>query len=733
MIMPNENLLKAISWTLVHSVWQGLVLAIFAGLVIVFTKKSKATLRYNWLSGLFLAFMISVGFTFSYEYQQETAVSGGAIITAGALDSETLAVANTPNYFQAVVGYLNEYAATIVVVWFLIFAVKCFGIFRSLSNIYRIRNYRTQDAPDYWNRRVAELSEKLNIKKHIVLLESQLVKVPSVTGFFKPIILIPVGLLSNLPQDQIEAILLHELAHIRRKDYFINLLQSFAEILFFFNPGLLWISSLIKEERENCCDDIAVGITKSKSNFIHALVSFQEYNMKQNQLALGFGKNKNQLLERAKRIVQDNNKSLNTIEKTFLSICIIVIITFSFACSNTKATAAKTAEKENTEIAYLKNLTKDNLLTEEEIQQVKMEAQAAQKEAAIAKVEAEAFRIEAVAAADEAQKALKEGTISEEEVKQYHAEAIQAQLDAEKARKEHELARKENEKARREHEVARKEHEKARKESEIARKESEKARRESEKARKEAEKARVEADKYRTTTGATFQPIRPMTYETAVASGICVMPNSTANSVVKSEPTVVQKYILAKNEAISNRAQGMSSLPSMNIRIDSKLNRIASITDSQTKKIKSDGMKIKKEAWLVNQKAKFRADMFEARRSKLQEYNSQKMQFAKDSLSKKFKDAIDKDAINKKTGSLFIPYNTDNLSRQIIQVLAKEKAIASTDNLSYKLSHDSIIVNGKAITGTVHNQLKKYLKPNISAVYYNYDVTAQDLAAKCKA
>ena len=67
MIMPNENLLKAISWTLVHSVWQGLVLAVFAGLVIVFTKKSKATLRYNWLSGLFLAFMISVGFTFSYE------------------------------------------------------------------------------------------------------------------------------------------------------------------------------------------------------------------------------------------------------------------------------------------------------------------------------------------------------------------------------------------------------------------------------------------------------------------------------------------------------------------------------------------------------------------------------------------------------------------------------------------------------------------------------------------
>jgi len=733
MIMPNENLLKAISWTLVHSVWQGLVLAIFAGLVIVFTKKSKATLRYNWLSGLFLAFMISVGFTFSYEYQQETAVSGGAIITAGALDSETLAVANTPNYFQAVVGYLNEYAATIVVVWFLIFAVKCFGIFRSLSNIYRIRNYRTQDAPDYWNRRVAELSEKLNIKKHIVLLESQLVKVPSVTGFFKPIILIPVGLLSNLPQDQIEAILLHELAHIRRKDYFINLLQSFAEILFFFNPGLLWISSLIKEERENCCDDIAVGITKSKSNFIHALVSFQEYNMKQNQLALGFGKNKNQLLERAKRIVQDNNKSLNTIEKTFLSICIIVIITFSFACSNTKATAAKTAEKENTEIAYLKNLTKDNLLTEEEIQQVKMEAQAAQKEAAIAKVEAEAFRIEAVAAADEAQKALKEGTISEEEVKQYHAEAIQAQLDAEKARKEHELARKENEKARREHEVARKEHEKARKESEIARKESEKARKESEKARKEsekarkeAEKARVEADKYRTTTGATFQPIRPMTFEQAQASGVCVMPNTNVAPLAKAEPIATgQNYVISRQDAMNSRIQANNERVERKIKASEK--RIAAI---QSKKDEMSNSK--KEMWLVNQKAKLqleRAKMFEIKRATQEKYNLQKIKYNQDSLYRNY----NREAKDKRTGNIVIPNDTDNLSRQIIQVLAKEKAIASTDNLSYKLSHDSIIVNGKAITGTVHNQLKKYLKPNISAVYYNYDVTAQDLAAKCKA
>ena len=111
------------------------------------------------------------------------------------------------------------------------------------------------------------------------LLESAIVKVPVVIGLLKPVILLPLGLLSNLPPDQVEAVLLHELAHIRRKDYLVNLLQSFAEVVFFFNPALLWISSLMREERENCCDDVAISHIKNKKQFIHALVAFQEYAM----------------------------------------------------------------------------------------------------------------------------------------------------------------------------------------------------------------------------------------------------------------------------------------------------------------------------------------------------------------------------------------------------------------------------------------------------------------------
>jgi len=333
--MVNDILLKAISWTLVHSVWQGFLLAFFAALVILVTKKSTSAVRYNLLAGLFVVFLIASAVTFNYEFQTQ--------------NIETVTRLNLPvkdlqlqlgqtilygDYSQTIIDFLNQNANFIVMIWFLIFSVRCFGIFGNLSYIYRIRNYKTQAPSQFWQDKITELASRIQLRKNIILLESRLVKVPSVTGFLKPIILIPAGLLANLPQDQIEAILLHELAHIRRKDYVINLLQSFAEILFFFNPGLLWVSSILRDERENCCDDIAISAIENKSGFVHALVSFEEYNLKNNALAMGFGKSKNHLLNRAKRIIYNNNKTLNSIEKTLLSVSLVAIAVTVVACSN---------------------------------------------------------------------------------------------------------------------------------------------------------------------------------------------------------------------------------------------------------------------------------------------------------------------------------------------------------------------------------------------------------------
>ena len=122
----------------------------------------------------------------------------------------------------------------------------------------RLRTRGTCVAPAHWQRLLSALSVRLRISRPVALLESSLAKIPSVIGHLRPAILIPAGLLASMPPDQIEAILLHELAHIRRNDYLVNLLQNVAEGLLFYHPAIWWISGIIRIEREHCCDDAAV-------------------------------------------------------------------------------------------------------------------------------------------------------------------------------------------------------------------------------------------------------------------------------------------------------------------------------------------------------------------------------------------------------------------------------------------------------------------------------------------
>jgi hypothetical protein len=144
-----------------------------------------------------------------------------------------------------------------------------------------------------------------------------------VIGHLKPVILIPVGLLTALTTAEVEAILMHELAHIRRRDYLVNLLQSLVEIVFFFNPAVLWVSQLIKTEREHCCDDMALAQNTSKSGYIRALVSCQEYQATP-AYAMAFPGQKHHLVDRVKRLVTNRNHSLDVFEKTLLTVCLVM-------------------------------------------------------------------------------------------------------------------------------------------------------------------------------------------------------------------------------------------------------------------------------------------------------------------------------------------------------------------------------------------------------------------------
>lgn len=339
----NDEMMQALCWTLVHSLWQGLLLAIAGGTAIIITKRSGAAMRYNILSTLFFLFIAVAFFTFMRQLHIASAANEAAVDDLLKVHADEFRDSFTAsnNRADAAVGennvdefisYFNHHASLVVAIWFIVMTAQCIRLLANIGYAQRIRCYKTHSPSAYWQQKLSELAERIQIKERIALLESEIVKIPMTVGFLKPVILFPFSLLSQLPPDQVEAVLLHELAHIRRKDYLVNLLQSFAELFFFFNPGVLWISSLIRDERENCCDDIAINEINDKKEFINALVSFQEYNLTGLKYSPAFPGRKNHLLNRVKRIINNNNKTLNNMEKVSLAAGIVILglITIAF-------------------------------------------------------------------------------------------------------------------------------------------------------------------------------------------------------------------------------------------------------------------------------------------------------------------------------------------------------------------------------------------------------------------
>ena len=139
----------------------------------------------------------------------------------------------------------------------------------------RLRSALARPASAEWQQTLDRLRFRLRVSRPVRLLISSWVQAPAVIGWLRPAVLVPVGALAGLPAEQIEALLLHELAHIRRNDYLLNALQSIVEALLFYHPAVWWISGHIRAEREICCDDVAVSVTGDAITYARALAGLE--------------------------------------------------------------------------------------------------------------------------------------------------------------------------------------------------------------------------------------------------------------------------------------------------------------------------------------------------------------------------------------------------------------------------------------------------------------------------
>src|SRR5579863_334068 len=347
-------MIQAICWVLIHSLWQGVLLALAGGGVIVCTKRAAAAVRYRWLCGLAVLFLCGLGITFFYEWTLP-----GEYISAYGVAAVSM------NWLG---DWCSAHAFQVVMVWLLVAVVKSVRMAAGWSYIGRMRREGLA-AQALWVERVDVLGRQLGIRQVVKLVESALVRAPVVIGRLRPIIYIPLGLINHLPAREMEAVLLHELAHIRRYDHLVNMVQQAAECLLFFNPGFLWISAIIREERENSCDDIAIAHTRDRVEFVRALVRFKEHSIR--GMALAFPGNKRQLLHRVLRISRQENKTLSGRERlVLLGGCLVLLCMLAARVDVKKKAELQLAEAQVAEIPPARVVPKEMVAVQQEREQV---------------------------------------------------------------------------------------------------------------------------------------------------------------------------------------------------------------------------------------------------------------------------------------------------------------------------------------------------------------------------
>lgn len=302
-----ESILYATGWTLVHSLWQLVIISACFWLFLKIFGKHSTAFKYNLgLAALGLTLLTAIG-TFIYELSMFSPAPLFDRLNLAFVPDQNFEVASsysTEGYINQLIGWIELQLPLLVNFWFLGALLFLFRLFNSLSEIRTLRKSSSEPQDFQLEKMLYRLMGKMNISKNVEIRLTSYGVSPVTFGYLKPIILIPAGLIFQLSPVQLEAIIAHELAHVKRNDYLVNLFQSGLEVLFFYHPCYWWINQTVKELRENAADDLAVQAGVVPKELAYSLAEVLNF-AKQNppELALAAGKRRNPTLQRIKRIL----------------------------------------------------------------------------------------------------------------------------------------------------------------------------------------------------------------------------------------------------------------------------------------------------------------------------------------------------------------------------------------------------------------------------------------------
>ena len=313
--------LQAVGWALLHLVWQGTAIAVILALLLALLPSRSASVRYA-LSCAALALVVVVAVLTglrSYESGAPAAASMGRAVHVPHVDATVAAplrspvqptmaeivvatfaparVASLPDPWRAASAALPA----IVMMWMAGVTLLSLRLVVQWLQARRLARTDAQPACEPWLAMAKRLATALGVRRAVRLVESTAVQIPAVIGLIRPVILLPANTLTGLLPGQLEMILAHELAHIRRHDFLVNLLQAAVETLLFYHPAVWWISRQVRIEREHCCDDLAVQVCGSPLQYARALTRLEE--LRAAPLPFALSANGGSLLHRIRRVV----------------------------------------------------------------------------------------------------------------------------------------------------------------------------------------------------------------------------------------------------------------------------------------------------------------------------------------------------------------------------------------------------------------------------------------------
>ncbi len=286
---PVFPLAELIGWVLLHSLWQGLLLALGLAALLRLIPARLAGWRYASACLALLALPLWMGLT-AWQLQPGF----------GALPPATLARDFVSVEGSRLLTLLAPLAPYLTVAWLLGVALQGLGLAGGWRYLQSVRRAAVP-APDAWQERLLELGRGLGLERPVGLLVSARLETPMVVGVLRPVVLLPLSALLGLSARQLELILLHELAHIRRHDALVNLLQSVIEVLCFYHPAVWWLASALRQEREHCCDDAAVRVSGQALAYSQALAALETLRPARRQVALSA--TGGHLMKRIRRLV----------------------------------------------------------------------------------------------------------------------------------------------------------------------------------------------------------------------------------------------------------------------------------------------------------------------------------------------------------------------------------------------------------------------------------------------